>query len=129
MMSKTLGRWAVSPFAECAPTGSATRIVAIVAGRIVRPGYLTVTLLGMNGGWAMCPIVSGDGIDLARYRPPLEFETAFIVRDDSVPWNLWWTFNLFDEDGKNLGQGWGPGIQNIPDRGRAFINSFGYDPA
>lgn len=92
------------------------------------PGFLTVTLLGMNGGWAMCPILSGDGIDLARHKPPLEFETAFIAPDDAIPWNYWWTFNLFDADGKNLGQGWGPGVQNIPGNGRAYINSFGYDP-
>ncbi|MFN0051109.1 MAG: hypothetical protein ACKV0T_02900 [Planctomycetales bacterium] len=92
------------------------------------PGYLTVTLLGMNGGWAMCPILSGDGIDLARHTPPLEFETSFIVSDDTIPWNLWWTFNLYDSDGKNLGQGWGPGVQNIPGEGRSYINSFGYDP-
>jgi hypothetical protein len=92
------------------------------------PGFLTVTLLGMNGGWAMCPIISGDGIDLARHKPPLEFETAFIAPDDTIPWNYWWTFNLFVGDGKNLGQGWGPGVQNIPGKGRAYINSFGYDP-
>jgi hypothetical protein len=34
------------------------------------PGNLTVTLLGMNGAWAMCPIIAGDGIDLARHKPP-----------------------------------------------------------
>lgn len=92
------------------------------------PGYLTVTLLGMNGGWAMCPILSGGGIDLAQHQPPLEFETAFIAPDDAIPWNLWWTFNLFDERGENLGQGWGPGVQNIPGKGRAYINAFDYDP-
>lgn len=92
------------------------------------PGYLTVTLLGMNGGWAMCPILSGDGIDLKRHTPPLEFETAFIAPDDTIPWNLWWTFNLTDEQGKNLGQAWGPGVQNIPGMGRAFINTFNMDP-
>src|SRR5215510_12910267 len=82
----------------------------------------------MNGGWAMCTIVTGNGIDLNQVRPPLEFETAFIASDDALPWNLWWTFNLFDEGGKNLGQGWGPGVQNVPDTGRAFINSFSFDP-
>ncbi|MBI3865527.1 MAG: hypothetical protein HY290_26945 [Planctomycetia bacterium] len=92
------------------------------------PGYLTVTLLGMNGGWAMCPIIASSAIDLAQHKPPLEFETAFIAPEDTHPWNYWWTFNLFDSDGKNLGQGWGPGVQNIPGTGRAFINSFGYDP-
>jgi hypothetical protein len=92
------------------------------------PGYLTVTLLGMNGGWAMCPIVAGDGIDLRQVKLPADFETAFIAPDDALPWNLWWTFNLFDEQGKNLGQGWGPGVQNVPGKGRAFINSFAFDP-
>ncbi|MBI2824587.1 MAG: hypothetical protein HYX69_07875 [Planctomycetia bacterium] len=99
-----------------------------IAETYSNPGYCTVTLLGMNGGWAMCPIVSGDGIDLARYKPPFEFETAFIAPDDAIPWNLWWTFNLFDTDGKNLGQGWNPGVQNVPGQGRAFINHFGFDP-
>jgi hypothetical protein len=91
-------------------------------------GFCTVTLLGMNGGWAMCPIVSGDGIDLARYKPPIEFETVFIAPDDDIPWNLWWTFSLVDSDGKQLGQGWNPGVQNIPGRGRSYINHFDYDP-
>src|SRR5262249_54462341 len=92
------------------------------------PGKLTVTLLGMNGGWAMCPIISGDGIDLKRHKPPLEFETAFVAPDDAIPWNLWWTFNLFGDDGKNLGQGWGPGLQNIPGQGRRYVNAFSADP-
>jgi hypothetical protein len=92
------------------------------------PGYCTVTLLGMNGGWAMCPIISGDGVDLAHFKPPIEFETAFIAPDDTLPWNLWWTFSLFDSDGKSLGQGWNPGVQNIPGQGRSFINYFGFDP-
>ena len=76
----------------------------------------------------MCPIVAGDGIDLARFQPPLEFETSFIAAEDTIPWHLWWTFNLFDDHGKNLGQGWGPGIQNVPGKGRAFINTFDFDP-
>jgi hypothetical protein len=92
------------------------------------PGFLTVTLLGMNGGWAMCPIIASSSIDLERHRPPVEFETAFVAPDDALPWNFWWTFNLFDSSGKDLGQGWGPGVQNIPGKGRAYINSFGYDP-
>jgi hypothetical protein len=99
-----------------------------IAETYSNPGYSTVTLLGMNGGWAMCPIVSGDAIDLARFKPPIEFETAFIAADDKIPWNLWWTFSLIDSDGKNLGQGWNPGVQNIPGQGRSFINHFGYDP-
>ncbi len=92
------------------------------------PGNLTVTLLGMNGAWAMCPILSGDGVDLARHKPPIEFETSFVAPDDGTPWNLWWTFNLFDASGKSLGQGWTPGVQNIPGRGRHYINSFAADP-
>jgi hypothetical protein len=99
-----------------------------IAETYSNPGYCTVTLLGMNGGWAMCPIVAGDGIELARFKPPIEFETAFIAPDDSIPWNLWWTFSLSDSDGKNLGQGWNPGVQNIPGKGRSFINHFGFEP-
>jgi hypothetical protein len=92
------------------------------------PGNLTVTLLGMNGAWAMCPIITGDGIDIARHKPPLEFETAFTAPDDALPWNLWWTLTLMDAAGKPLGPGWGPGVQNIPRQGRRYINSFGVDP-
>ncbi len=76
----------------------------------------------------MCPIISGDGVDLARHKPPIEFEVAFAAPDDATPWNLWWTFNLFDADGRSLGQGWNPGVQNIPGRGRRYINSFAADP-
>jgi hypothetical protein len=92
------------------------------------PGNLTVTLLGMNGAWAMCPMISGDGVDLARHKPPIEFETAFTPPDDGRPWNLWWTFSLFDARGKGLGQGWTPGVQNIPGQGRRYINSYAADP-
>lgn len=99
-----------------------------IAETYSNPGYCTVTLLGMNGGWAMCPITSGDAIDLARFKPPIEFETAFIAPDDTIPWNLWWTFNLFDSDGNVMGQGWNPGVQNIPGKGRALINHFAFDP-
>jgi hypothetical protein len=99
-----------------------------IAETYSNPGNLTVTLMGMNGGWAMCPIISSSAIDLARHKPPVEFETAFVAPEDTLPWNYWWTFNLFDSDGKNLGQGWGPGVQNIPGKGRSYINSFGYDP-
>ena len=99
-----------------------------IAETYSNPGYCTVTLLGMNGGWAMCPIISAGAIDLARIQPPLEFETAFIAPDDTIPWNLWWTFSLFDSDGKSLGQGWNPGVQNIPGQGRSFINHFDFDP-
>lgn len=93
------------------------------------PGSLTVTLLGMNGAWAMCPNISGDGFDLLRQKLPLNFETAFTAPGDERPWNLWWTFNLVDSAGKNLGQGWNPGVQNIPGKGRRFINSFAADPS
>ena len=47
------------------------------------PGNLTVTLLGMNGAWAMCPIISGDGVvlrgtsrRLSLKRPSLRRMTA-----------------------------------------------------
>jgi hypothetical protein len=88
------------------------------------PGYLTVTLLGMSGAWAMCPIMSSADIDLSRHRMPLEFETAFIAPEDTSPWNFWWTMALLDNGGKVLGQGWQPGVQNIPGQGRRFINAF-----
>jgi hypothetical protein len=92
------------------------------------PGYLTVTLLGMNGAWAMCPILSGGGLDVTQHKLPLEFETSFIAPDDTHPWNLWWPLSFEGDGTKKVSQGWGPGIQNIPAQGRAFINSFDMDP-
>jgi hypothetical protein len=87
------------------------------------PGHLTVTQYGNNGGWAMCPVGSGQ-LDLKGFEPPWEIEIAFTAPDDSIPWNLWLTPSLFDEHGKGLGQGWNPGVQNIPGKGRRFINRF-----
>jgi len=96
------------------------------------PGYLSITFFGDGATWAMCPRFPLEGIlagiDLTKFEPPIEFETSFIAGDDNIPWNVWWTFNLFDEDGGGLGQGWGPGVQNIPGKGRHFINSFSWEP-
>jgi hypothetical protein len=88
------------------------------------PGYLTVTQYGNGGGWAMCPI-QGLTMDLKHFKPPWEIEISFIPPDDSSPWNFWMTPALFDAKGKNLGQGWTPGVQNIPNLGTRFINHFG----
>jgi hypothetical protein len=87
------------------------------------PGHLTVTQFGNNGGWAMCPIAV-NSMDLKTFRPPLEMEIAFTGPNDAMPWNLWLTPTLIDAQGKNLGQGWNPGVQNIPGTGRRYINSF-----
>jgi hypothetical protein len=87
------------------------------------PGHLTVTQYGNNGGWAMCP-VGVSSMDLKAFNPPLEMEMAFTGPDNSVPWNIWLTPTLMDSHGKNLGQGWNPGVQNIPGTGIRYINSF-----
>ncbi len=87
------------------------------------PGHLTVTEYGNNGGWAMCPVGTGQ-LDLSGFKPPWEIEIAFTAPDDNQPWNIWLTPTLSDEHGKVLGQGWNPGVQNIPGKGRSFINSF-----
>ena len=93
------------------------------------PGNLTVTLLGMNGAWAMCPIISGDGVDLARHKPPIEFETAFVAAGRWAPVELVVDVQSVRlRGGKGLGQGWTPGVQNIPGQGRRYINAFAADP-
>jgi len=96
------------------------------------PGYLTVTFSGKKGAWAMCPALDGQTteglayIEMEKFKPPLELEIAFIAPDDSFCWNFWHSFGFTDEQGK--GHSWSPGIQNIPDKGRFYINQHGVDP-
>ena len=59
-------------------------------------------------------------IELSKFKPPLEFELAFIVPDDSIPWYFIHSLGLVDERGKT--HAWAPGMQNIPGRGRTYIN-------
>lgn len=90
------------------------------------PGYLTVTFSGRMSNWAMCPILDAEMtaglgyIELSKFKPPLEFEIGFIAEDDSIPWNLWHSFYVMDDKGKS--HSWSPGIQNIPGKGRAYID-------
>ncbi len=64
------------------------------------PGYLTATLYGMNGSWAMCPIVDVyGGIDFAQRKPPFEIELVYKSPADAQPWNLWWNVGVYDEKG------------------------------
>lgn len=92
------------------------------------PGYLTATLYGTNGGWAMCPILQADGIDFVKHKkPPFELEISFIAPEDNMPWNLWWNIGVFDEKGKMYP--WQPGIKNIPGQGCRFFNTWTMDPA
>jgi hypothetical protein len=60
-------------------------------------------------------------IELSKFKPPMEFELAFVVPDDSVPWNFYHSLSLTDENGKI--HDWSPGMQNIPGKGRNYINS------
>jgi len=96
------------------------------------PGYLTITFLGKRGSWAMCPAIDGEHspglgyIHLSKFKPPIEMEIAFIAPDDTIPWNFWHSFTLTDQDGK--GHTWSPGIQNIPGKGRTYINLHSLDP-
>jgi hypothetical protein len=91
------------------------------------PGYLTMTASGKADGWGLCPMVAGEMtaglayIELNKFKPPIEYEMAFIVPDDSYPWYFINTMDLTDEKGKV--HGWEPGIQNIPGKGRMFINA------
>ena len=93
------------------------------------PGYLTVTLFGDSGRWAMCPILApGEaGIDLAGARKsPFEIEIGFIPPEADRPWNLWWNVGLFDEKGKLYP--WQPGVKNVPGHGCRFFNRWTNDP-
>jgi len=96
------------------------------------PGYSTVTFPGKYGAWAMCPrldCVSEAGVayfEMDQMPPPLEMELAFVAPDDSVPWNVWHSYGFTDTEGKP--HGWSPGIQNIPGKGRFYINSHSFDP-
>ncbi len=92
------------------------------------PGYLTVTLMGMNGAWGMAPMLSADMpgglgyVDLSKFKPPWEIETSIITPELDSPWNLYMFFTLFDE--KGVGHLWDPGIQNFPGEGVKYINYF-----
>ena len=90
------------------------------------PGFLTMTSSGKSAGWGLCPMVAGEMtaglgyIELSKFKPPLEFELAFIVPDDSIPWYFIHSLGLTDEKGKT--HAWAPGMQNIPGKGRTYIN-------
>jgi hypothetical protein len=87
---------------------------------------MTVTFAGKPGSWAMCPAIDGQNtaglgyIELSKFPPPLEMEIAFICRDDTIAWNFWHSFGLTDTEG--VAHQWSPGIQNIPGKGRFYIN-------
>jgi hypothetical protein len=91
------------------------------------PGYLTVTLLGTNGSWAMCPILADSAIDFTKgKKPPFEIETTFITPDTKRPWNIWWNVGLYDDKGKFYP--WQPGLKNIPGQGVCYFNWWSNDP-
>jgi len=96
------------------------------------PGYLTVTFSGKKTSWAMCPMLdaqmtSGLGyVELDKFEPPLELEIGFVAPDDSIPWNLWHSIGIIDERGGS--HYWSPTIQNIPGKGRFYVNSVSQDP-
>jgi len=97
------------------------------------PGYLTVTFAGTMSGWALCPMFASEMtaglgyINLDKFPPPMEFEVAFIGPPDTIPWNFWHSFGFTGVSGKVAS--WSPGIQNIPGKGRFYINSHNLDDA
>ena len=99
-----------------------------VTQTFTHPGYLTVTLMGMNGMWGMAPALSAEMpgglgyVDVKKFKPPWEIETSFIAPDEDTPWNLYMFFTLFDT--KGIGHLWTPGVQNFPGAGVKFINYF-----
>jgi len=104
----------------------------VVAETWSHPGYLTLTSSGKSDGWAVCPMVAGQMtaglayIELSKFKPPMEFEMAFDVPDDSIPWSFFHSLGLTDD--KDKAHNWSPGMQNIPGKGRFFINESPVSP-
>jgi hypothetical protein len=76
------------------------------------PGHLMLKLLGPGLGTGFGP-AGGSSLSLKDYKPPWEIEISFIAPDDTIPWNLWMNFILFDAQGKQRGM-WTPGVENVP---------------
>jgi hypothetical protein len=76
------------------------------------PGYLMLKLLGPGLGTGFGP-AGGSSLKLSDYPPPWEIETRLIAPDDTVPWNYWMNFIVFDKAGRQRGM-WTPGIENDP---------------
>jgi hypothetical protein len=104
----------------------------VVAETWSHPGFLTLTSSGKSDGWAVCPMVAGEMtaglayIELSKFKPPMEFEMAFEVPDDSIPWSFFHSLALVDD--KEKSHSWSPGMQNIPGSGRIFINEAPVSP-
>jgi len=107
------------------------------------PGYLTMTALGNSSGWAICPAMPGNGIDLIHVRkPPFEIAVGFVPPPNSEPWNLWWNVGLGDEEHVAVLEeepvalwqpsgnyySWQPTIKNIPGVGCKYLNVWTTDP-
>lgn len=93
------GRWQIQPQGTIAETYS-------------HPGNLLLTLLGPSLGTGFGPVGVAE-LDLTTYPPPWEIEICFTEPDDSVPWNLFMNFSVYDGQGVNRGV-WQPGVQNLP---------------
>jgi hypothetical protein len=76
------------------------------------PGNLTLTMIGSPCAKGVAP-VGGSELDLSMYKPPWEIEIAFSAPDDTIPWNWWMNWQIFDRDGKPSSF-WHPGVQNFP---------------
>ena len=63
------------------------------------PGYLMLKLLGPGLGTGFAA-AGGSSLKLSDYPPPWEIETSLIAPDDSVPWNYWMNFIVFDKQGQ-----------------------------
>jgi len=87
------------------------------------PGNLTMTLIGSPCATGVAP-VGGSELDLSLYKPPWEIEIAFTAPDDTIPWNWWMNWQIFDTQG-NMKSFWHPGVQNFPEAGKhRFRNRF-----
>lgn len=80
------------------------------------PGNLMLKLIGPGLGTGF-GAAGGSALSLKDYPPPWEIETSFNAPDDTIPWNYWMNFIVFDTDGTNRGM-WTPGVENDPKAGR-----------
>ncbi len=92
-----------------------TEVHGLSAETWSHPGYLTMTLRGVNN-YTGGSVSEGSHFGFDRYPPPWEIETAFIAPDDSVPWDFHMNWTVFDKAGGRRG-GWRPGVCNNPGEG------------
>jgi hypothetical protein len=115
--------------------GYQTEFYGLLTETWSHPGYLTWTLRGGYNATGVETVVDyGSQVialsDKARkrdredshyriyFKQPWEVELCFIAPDDSIPWNLFMDWYVFDSNDKQV-VSWLPGIANIPGQGHS----------